>query len=271
MIRKNQSGQAVLIVLLSLSVVLVIVMYILSRSVTDISLSTKNDDSMRAFSAAEAGIERALVIGNSSANLADASFTASVTDFGNGENEVVYPFNLKSGESAVFWLSYGGVDFNGNTARICWGNSGTNPSNSDTPALEISIFYYDGVDYLVSRSVFDSYSGLRSPEPNNFDSAVVSACTIGDTNFAFQADLDLTGLTDIKYITAKVLYNTVSSHKVGLDVNFAGNSTLPSQGSLIESTGTYANANRKISVYQLNPVAPPIFANVIYSGTGIVK
>jgi len=61
---KNQKGQAVLIVLLSLSVVLIVVMFVVSRSITDISLSTKEENSLRAFSAAEAGIERALVIGS---------------------------------------------------------------------------------------------------------------------------------------------------------------------------------------------------------------
>src|SRR3990167_8727041 len=94
---KNNSGQAVLIVLLSLSVVLIIVLYIMSRSITDISLSSKEEDSMRAFSAAEAGIERALVIGNSidPTTIGSASFSADVSSFGSGLDKLVYPFSLK--------------------------------------------------------------------------------------------------------------------------------------------------------------------------------
>src|SRR3989338_9963487 len=100
--RRNQKGQAVLIVLLSLSVVLIIVLYIMSRSITDISLSSKEENSMRAFSAAEAGIERALVIGTGqSGGFDNANFSANVSEFGQGEDEVVYPISLKSGEIAT--------------------------------------------------------------------------------------------------------------------------------------------------------------------------
>ena len=103
---RNQKGQAVLVVLLSLSVVLIVVMFVVSRSVTDISLSTKEEDSLRAFSAAEAGVERALVIGtDQGGDFGDASFNAAVTSFATGSNSVVYPISLKSGETATFWFS----------------------------------------------------------------------------------------------------------------------------------------------------------------------
>ena len=60
----RESGQALLIVVLSLAVVLTVVLSILARSVTDIKLSTGSEESLRAFSAAEAGIERALIAGS---------------------------------------------------------------------------------------------------------------------------------------------------------------------------------------------------------------
>lgn len=56
----NQKGQVVIILLLIMVVGLAIALSVASRSVTEISTATKTEESSRAFSAAEAGIERAL-------------------------------------------------------------------------------------------------------------------------------------------------------------------------------------------------------------------
>ena len=103
--------------LLSLSVVLTLVLFILSRSITDISVSSNQGDSIRAFSAAEAGVEQALVVGSSSSpnnpiGDAGAKYTATVTNFAEGLTEFVYPFLLSSGDSGTVWFL--GHDTNGN-------------------------------------------------------------------------------------------------------------------------------------------------------------
>lgn len=271
--RRNQKGQAVLVVLLSLSVVLVIVLFILSRSITDISLSTKDEDSLRAFSAAEAGVERALVIGNSSGSLDNAEFSALVTDFASGADQVTYPLALKSGENAVFWFRRDGesIEFDGSSVRFCWGNFGTNSADSDTPALEVTFYYTTSPDDMttlrMARAVYDPNSSRVTA--NRFSSAQTSGCTIGQDTFAFQANIT-TPIGSLEYATAKLLYNTSDAHKVGINVASTG-SLLPSQGEKVESAGSYGDANRKIEVYQLHPETPPIFANAIFSANGITK
>jgi len=61
MIKKDLlSGQAVLLVVLTLAVVLTLVLSVISRTITDVKITTVEGDSLRAFSAAEAGIERHL-------------------------------------------------------------------------------------------------------------------------------------------------------------------------------------------------------------------
>jgi Tfp pilus assembly protein PilX len=62
-LRNNQNGQALLIVLLGMAVVLTLVLSIVSRSVTDVSITKRDEESLRAFSAAEAGVEQALLVG----------------------------------------------------------------------------------------------------------------------------------------------------------------------------------------------------------------
>src|SRR3989344_8115565 len=103
---KYHKGQALLIVVLSLAVVLTIVLSILARSVTDIKISTGSENALRAFSAAEAGVERALIAGGSigATQIGDATFTANVTEIGEGSNEFANPSPLFSGETSLFWF-----------------------------------------------------------------------------------------------------------------------------------------------------------------------
>lgn len=280
MTRKYQNGQAVLVVLLSLSVVLIIVLFILSRSITDLSLSTKEEDSLRAFSAAEAGVERALIAGSTgSLTIGDANFSATVAEFAQGSTEVVYPISLYSGENAIFWFSRpSSLGFTGSQFKVCWGDSGTLPSTDFTPAIEVTVVYKTTLgEYRVARKMLDPNTGGRTSS-NGYVAA--GTCTISGQVFQFQntVTFDVSGLnipnyaTDgvLQYATAKLLYNTATAHKVAIDISGTG-SVLPSQGALVDSKGNFGDANRRIEVYQLHPETPPIFANAIFSTSGIVK
>lgn len=270
--RNNQSGQAVLVVLLSLSVVLIVVLFILSRSITDISLSTKEEDSLRAFSAAEAGIERALLAGSGSGSIGSANYSTTVTGFASGLGYVTYPIAIKSGENATFWFKRDdeSISFSGGQVKFCWGNVGTSSTSAETPALEITFFYTTVPNNLttlrLARFALDPNSSRRSS--NGFEDAQIGNCTIGEDTYVFQKTLNVPN--NIRFATAKILYNIQTAHKVGISVGESG-SILPSQGEKIESAGSYGDANRRIDVYQLHSEAPPIFANVLFSTNGIIK
>lgn len=290
---KNLSGQALLIVLLSLAVVLTIVLYIVSRSITDVSISTKEEDSLRAFSAAEAGIERALIIGSSvNDTIGDANFSASLIDFAKGSKEVVYPLSLKSGETATFWFTGHNADgslgcgeepcYSGTNLKFCWGEPGTSSSSSTTPALELTFVYTSTPGSFstakVGRYVVDPNSGRRTS--NKFSSTTSGTCTLGDTSFQFQKNLNIPsdfGVSNsavpnvLQFARARILYNTSVSHKVGISVDFAGGSALPSQGVKVESLGSFSQSNRKVEVYQLHPEVPAIFESVLFSSSSLVK
>ena len=292
-VKKNIEGQALLIVLLSLAVVLTIVLYLVSRSITDLTISTKEEDSLRAFSAAEAGVERALIIGSDTASsIGDANFSANLIDFAQGSNEVVYPVSLQSGESSTFWFvghnddgTLGCSDescFTGTRVRFCWGDVGTSASDTTTPAVELSFVHTSSPgDYTgaqISREVVDPNSGRRAS--NNFSATDAGTCTIGTETFQFQkslnfaADLGIPGSTTaniLQYVKARILYNSSVSHKIGMDVDFPGNSLLPSQGVRVESLGSFSEATRKIEVFQLHADTPSIFENAISGSGGIVK
>ncbi len=288
--KQNTSGQALLIVLLSLAVVLIVVLFIVSRSITDISITTKEEDSLRAFSAAEAGIERALIIGSDTGNLTigDATFSADISDFAQGSESVAYPFNLKSGEYATFWFVGHNNDgslgcgeescFSARLMKVCWGEPGTSNSSAQTPAVEVSVVYANTAgDYStlrIGRMAIDPFVGRN----NNFINPAGN-CTIGDQTYAFSKvvnfpnDLSISNYATnnvLQYSTIRMLYNTTNSHRIGIDVS-ATNDTLPSQGVRVESLGTYANANRRIEVFQLHPQIPSVFNSLVFGANGITK
>lgn len=274
---KNQSGQAVLIVLLSLSVVLIIVLYIMSRSITDLSLSSREEDALRAFSAAEAGIERSLLtIADSAGQVNNASFEASVGSFGQGKSSLIYPLSLKSGETATFWFAPdpsipGDIRFSGDQMTFCWGDENTVVDNN-APAIEVSVYYGPFSSLNIARFTADPFLTGRN---NNFSAIDNGICTIDGENFQFKktinlsTDLGIGDLTQLQYASVRILYNTTVAHKIGLDVTGFG--LLPSQGNKVDSLGTFSGSNRKIEVFETRKVAPPIFEASVFAANGIVK
>ena len=277
--KELESGQAIVLVLLSLSVVLTIVLFVLSRSVTDITTSTEQADSVRAFSAAEAGIENALITGaGSSGDLGGgASYSVAVTNYAEGLPNFNYPVPLLSGDSMTIWFVAHNVDgsitcspelpcFTGNAMKVCWGNIGTVASSPSTPAIEVSVYYETTPGSLstvrIGRTTIDPNSGRLTP--NYFGTVDAGGCTIDGVNYAFQKTFNLSnmGVPAESYTTQhgllfakiRMLYNTNTGHILGTSVNFPGNSNLPSQGMNIVSTGAAGTegslSNRRVSVFR---------------------
>jgi hypothetical protein len=294
--KKNQSGQALVLVLLSLAVVLTIVLFIISRSIIDVSISSRQEDAVRAFSAAEAGIEQALIIGSGtfSSQVGDANFTSTVTDFAVGESSFVYPLTLASGDSITLWLVAHDADgtttcsiekpcFTGNTLKVCWGRSGTGAGGSTTPAVELSTFYNatpgSPATARIGRVALDPNSGRRPL--NSFEAPDGGTCTIGGEVFQFQKTITFSSLgvpatsynaqNGLQFVRVRMLYNTDINHGVAFSTDFSGNSTLPSQGIVADSSGTAGDANRRLEVFQGWPEPPSVLDYAIYSSTGIVK
>lgn len=292
----DEAGQALLLVLLSMAVVLTVVLSILSRSIFDVNVTTGEEEALRAFSAAEAGIERALIIGSDTGTvpIGNAEFSATVSDFAAGLKEFVHPVKLTSGESNVLWFVSHDSDgdyvcdishpcFSGDTINVCWGEQGTGDSEAFTPAIEVIIIYAqtpgDYTDVRIARGAYDPNAARRSS--NSFDAPDAGTCTLGSKTLAFQKQIDLSSLgipagsysnaNGLQYLRIKMLYNTSTPHSVGIDVDYPGNGVLPAQGLQIESTGIAGDSNRKINVFQGFGEPPSIFDATIYSTGGIVK
>lgn len=290
-----ERGQALVLVLLSLAVVLTIILFVVARSTTDIAISSRSQEAVRAFSAAEAGIENALVIGTGSGGqnvpVGDASYSSSVTGFAEGSDDFVYPIPMLSGDSMTTWfvshLDDGelGCDvthpcFTGNSITVCWGNPGTGQGDETTPAIETSVFYErtPGVtsSMEIARDTADP-SNVGRGTTNKFDGVSGGTCPISGKTYAFNKVISFGG-TGLKipassrpiFARVRILYNKTESHPVGVSVSGTG-SVLPSQGVDVVSTGSAGDSNRKVQVFQSWPEAPAVFDYAVYSGTGLTK
>lgn len=299
--RNRESGQALVLVLLSLAVVLTLVLYILSRSVTDILVSSKNEETTRAFSAAEAGVEQALVIGTGgdNPNIGNSSgYVSDVAEFAKGSTDFNYPIELASGDSFTTWFVSHDKNnndktvcdgtpehpcFTGDMFKICWGKAGTDGSLGTAPAIEVSIFYEAIPGSLptikIARIAVDPNASRIGS--NAFVSPDAGTCQIAGVTYQFQKTIQNSTLgipassygveNGLQFARVRMFYNSDTTHPIGVSTNFAGSTTLPSQGDDITSTGTSGQSTRKISVFQGWPEPPSVFDFAIYSSTGITK
>ena len=173
--QKHQSGQIVLITLLVLAVATTVALSLIGRTTIDTSISSQIEESSRAFSAAEAGVEEALRsgVGTSGAQVLTPGVTYNVSVSQVGGSAGVYPFSKKTltGTTETVWFVNHNPDgslnevftFTGENLDICW--SYEQPVE---PAVAVTILYKDGDDgsYKVARDAFDSVASRANI--NNF-------------------------------------------------------------------------------------------------------
>lgn len=221
----NQSGQALIIILLAMSITLTLVLSSVSRSITDVEITDSEEESLRAFSAAEAGVEQALLTftqqgsippGGESRILEDqiqteTKYEATIVQSSVGA-AYEYPREILPGETATFWFTGRNEDGdltcdNNSCVRtpqiyVCFGDSDV--TYSPLPAVEVQ-FYYDDTssnsnnppdsiaanDYsTIKTTTFGFDTASIRPTPNNF--ATAGGCSIaGITGYQFGTDINL--------------------------------------------------------------------------------
>ena len=291
--RKAESGQALVLVLLSLSVVLTLILYILSRSVTDVAISSRQEEAVRAFSAAEAGIERSLVTGQGYTNesIGNAKYTTTVGEIAIGGPDYPFPNPISSGDTVTVWFVSHDENgnlicsippdltnpcFTGSSIDICWGNPGTAPGDT-SPAIETTV-YYDltpggAWQIQVGRAAIDPYGAGHG---NTFDTSLSDGiCQIGTQTYAFHKIINFSEINipsgvygtvnGLQLAQIKMFYNSVPQ-VIGVKVD----GYLPSQGKQIDSSGVAGDSNRRVVVFQGWPEFP-FSSNTLISPNGIIK
>ena len=261
-VEKGERGQILLIVVLTTIVALTVGLSVASRTITNLKISKQNEESQRAFQAAEAGVEKVLQESSNSGTLSFSSNGATFTTTITQESGSV-PFLLNNGEDIVqdvgqdVWLSnypYYTSPTNGavSPVTIRWQN-GQNVCNgtgsSVTPAIEVVLLTGIVSNPTVVKHVYDSCPGRIS------GSEVPGGAgpSIEGVSFTSSAVLSNSNMLIMKVIP---LFNSV---KIGIEGN------MPSQGNVIESIGSSGDTKRKIVYFESYPQLPPELFYVIMS------
>jgi hypothetical protein len=275
--KKSELGQALIIILLIMAVGLTVGLSIISRSITDIKISRQEEESARAFSVAEAGIEEALkrnlIPGETlTADVGGIDYNVSAEVQG---EKTLFDFagnKFDEGDIQTVWLvehnAEGEPDptagvYTGNIIEVCWGDD-----MSDLTAVEVSLIYDDG-GFKVGRGAYDANNG-RVP-PNGFDSDVdTTGGNCGDLAFSKQINLttDL-GFSGTPYaLRLKLLYN---SEPEPLAVSSIEPVAFPSQGKCYEASAsmTASGITSHIRYCQSHKAPPGIFDYVLFSESGL--
>lgn len=275
---QRNSGQIVLILILVMSVGLAIGLSVIQRSLSDISTSSKVEQSSRAFSAAEAAIENKLKGGTGSVAFSEIGSTAQVSGgdldpalpgAGSRQSPLEFP-PLSREESATIWLTDYPSSVNPppdfykqSTLDVYWGNSST-----DQVALELTLVYYSGGSYS-SRKWFLDHNITRNPD-NRFEKLPCSGYTLGTKQYQCQKTLSGLPVTGQMLLRARLLYNSSSQPLAVQGTGTCGRDcSLPAQARTIDSTGTAGVTERRLQLFQLNKVVPPYFDYGIFS-TGVI-
>ncbi len=276
-----KSGQVLIITLLVLSVVATVAMSIASRSVTEVQVSTTQDESSRALDAAEVGLEKFLSvtgvpstgISSTSVNSINASYTIPApTGLGNSSSFDV-PYSLDEGDVATVDLPANP----GTSVKVCW-NGGTGATSSK---VEVAFFYQDRAHKVyVKRMGYDPVAS-----GNNFitSGVVTSSATCGSTSYSFSKTIQLNN--DNPPGSGNMNLGLPTNSTIFMRIRMLGNSStgpqnvgvalsgvnLPQQGGIVEAVGVAGSTSQRVratvSYYDL----PTMFDSAIFSGGQIVK
>lgn len=270
---KNRSGQVLILVLLVVVVALAVGLSIASRNITNLRTSTQTEQSQRAFTAAEGGVEDVL---SRLTTIADTS----VVKTGGTYSETVTVGNIQANVSVKSQTAYsrtielgdvGQINLEGATntsnIQIEWAKNGDSSETAQPASLEMALIYYDGsnfqqVRYGVTGGTFAGRdeSGFDAP-----GSAPMTSCS--SVEYAKCTQIPWTAGARLLRIKPFWVKTTVKVSCIGASCTF------PVQLYDISSVATTdLGVTRKVQVLR-SAIAelPSFFDYALYSEGDIVK
>ena len=264
--RQSESGQALLIVVLVMVVALTVGLSVASRTVTNLRTTAEEENSQRAFSAAEAGIEKALKTGpiSSPLDLGNNASIESVQIVGVSGTE----FLLNGGNPVLqddgfdLWLS-SYPDYtnpwpqaSNGFVSIYWGTATNNCSGTMPAAIEVVLLIGPKTSPSTARFAFDPCSARLGS--NGFQTANVGAYTVSSKTFPYQATFPVALGTGLLARIIPLYLSTPVGVK-GCDSKGGSCIAFSPPGSSIDSVGSSGGTKRKITVFQGFPQLPSEF------------
>ncbi len=264
---RRDSGQALLITVMLVAVVLTVVFTLSFTSRTDQQITKLEEENQKALAAAEAGIEAQINqhVGTSTTlQQINPSLFGQITgnvDVTGVTGPTFLSPNLLTNQQFTFYL----VDYNDGSFKK---NSGYNgkvaigygygPVGTDCRniALEITVISGNAL-YTINRWIADTGDKLGS---NTNDIQTGSPTTIANQSFACgTTQIDLTAgnpnnITSPKFLLVRLLYAPNSI------IGFSGTVDFNSQGKYVKSTATTpSGVSKTVQLYQSYPQLPSDF------------
>ena len=247
----NQSGQAILIVVLVMVVALTVGLSIATRTITNLRNTQDQSNSQKALSAAEAGVEQAIKnqvnIGSQSLGN-NAKYVTTVTSVLGTQFVLNGGSPLTKDEGGFVWLDTPPTWASpwapsGATITFYWGDTTDACSNA---ALELAVISGNNpATSTVKRYALDPCT-TRGNQFITDPSVTTGNYSIAGGTFHNSYQISVTKGFLIKVLP--IYSNT--------NVAVVGSIALPKQGSVITSTGTSDTATRIVNVYAGYPEVP---------------
>ncbi len=307
----KDSGQAVVMLILIMTVALAIGLSIVQKSLFDVTTSSKVEQSSRAFSAAEAGVEKALSENTPDKTAFTPGNNSSISDLSkklkpevsvSGRQEVLELPGLRREEIGQVWLANFTTSVSANDPRppiqytqssldIYWGNPDakkTDGNSTDYVALELTLVYYGlpafgeltdpaTPEYRSHKWYLDNAAAGRS---NNGFTPVPTCNTYtpGTNNVKYNCRSTISSLptgptTYSILLRIRLLYNEKPQPFAVQAVTSCGSFAcwLPPQETIIDSVGSAGETQRRVNVSLLYGVVPSYFDYAIFSAGDITK
>lgn len=272
----KKRGQALVLILLVMAAVLTLGLAASQQVVTDLKISRQQEEAAKAYSAAEAGVERALIgegVGEKLNLGGGVVATVTKTDIGGGKT-VIWPDEVGKGQGTVFWLvnhqdngSLGNNYYQGKL-DVYWQTD----ARGTKPALILALFYQKGA--AVKYWALDPDAVRRGS--NNFERANGGNFSLTDTQqgqtLTFRARtataINLASYSQPIFLWVRVLYG---NSRLG----FQGDKNLPVQGAIYLSqgevgpTGATEVASRRIQAFRTYAQPPLLLLEPVVSFGGI--
>src|ERR1700722_2876542 len=253
--QEYQKGQIMLIVVLIMVTVLTVGLSVAARSVTNTRTAEDSASSEKAFSAAEAGVEQSLTSnGNTNGSFNNnSSYKTTVVNLSGPAFQLNSGSPILKDDSIDLWLSTlpGYTNQWGGTFTIYWGKTSDNCTQSEATntmaALEVSILTGTSANPHLTRDVFDPCANRQAK--NAFTSVVQGAYGVAGGNYAYKTTLITIGAGTGLVASITPLYASTL-----MAVQDSGG--LPSQGTVIQSTGSSGGTQREIQTYRYYPKIP---------------
>ncbi len=270
----SQRGQTLLVVIIVMVVVLTVGLSLASRNVVNLKTTTEQQNSQKALSAAEAGVEQALVgnvvnnqsLGNatiSNVTIQQTAGTSFLLNNGSYVNQddgqdvwlTTYDTNPHNLYQPPFWN--GSLTFYwGSASDVCSKNTDHAPNTmAALEVIKILSSSSSSFNPIIDRQVYDPCSAR----------AAFNHFTVANTN----TSVTINGVTPAYATNLMNLSDGVIVRVIPLYANavigVVGTKNLPVQGKTITSTGNAGSTQRTISYYQQNDSVPSEFYYSIFS------